>query len=484
MRRLSTQALQRTIRKSAGGAMVAAAAGSAVSSPNRVIGWCQGCNFTTTSVVRQATGSMGPSGSGGKGFGGNPPPKPPSGRPKKLGSVNVNVANFKVEVKESDVPTILYFHVETHPDVVKYSDILMEQVERANKDLVVQKMGKDAVASGMERIGLKLAMVDVERDPAMAQQFGVSDHSFPLLYFLLDGEILDRMIGMVPEAQVKDAINAFMEHCEKYYEEKKASGEGGDTKTTPKSGAERLKKMDNDEENVLTLLQAGATKLRDNDMSRAEYLFEKAYRMATEHVEKIKKDMNLHLKKQTPETMQKLKKDPHYNACPQALCGMALCALGQKKEDRARELSKMIRKEYPWACAELKEVAEAVCKIDIVQLVDFNTERDSYASLLKSDAALDTPEKFYNNKMKLSVAHYMEHQPDLALEECLKLIRAEPKMRKELKAAGIIKEAEKPGEKSPETPAKRLLFLIMESLGPNHEATVRARKKMAAFMHV
>lgn len=447
---------------------------------------------------------------GGPGVGGGrprPPPPPPSSvvLPKTLGMVHITAKNVQEEVKQGTTPLILFFHIRSHPEVLTFTLTLQQQVELANKEAAASAAVSanaggstpPAATGAAANLAVRLGLVDCETEMPLAQQFGVRGDQFPLMFFIVGGNIVDRLVGMVPEAQIRDAITAFIKFG-KEETEAAASGtptsasSGGDDPAGASSDAtasplHKVPRMDNDEENVMTLLQAATKKLKDKDKDavKAEQLFRKAHAVGEAAIEKLKKELGLHLKKATPQVMDRLKQDPHYHACPQALSGVALSLFAQNKHEECYATCKVIREQYPWATKELREVAEAVCKLELLRAADYDPDKDSYVNLMRNDQALNEPVKFYTNNVKLAVAHFMERQPQLAIDECLKLLRAEPKLLADLKRAGVVPEDVRCNGVSTDektTPARKVLSLLLESLGSNNEIAIRARKKMAAFL--
>ena len=71
-----------------------------------------------------------------------------------------------------------------------------------------------AIAPALERIAaeydsrLIVAKVDVDENPAFSQQFGVQ--GIPTLLLIHRGREIDRIVGALPEAKLKQAVAGFM----------------------------------------------------------------------------------------------------------------------------------------------------------------------------------------------------------------------------------------------------------------------------------
>jgi thioredoxin 1 len=75
-----------------------------------------------------------------------------------------------------------------------------------------------AIAPTLERIAVEydgrliVAKVDVDENPVYAQQFGVQ--GIPTLLLIRGGNIVDRIVGALPEARLKSQIKDFLDQIE------------------------------------------------------------------------------------------------------------------------------------------------------------------------------------------------------------------------------------------------------------------------------
>jgi thioredoxin 1 len=71
-----------------------------------------------------------------------------------------------------------------------------------------------AIAPALDRISVEqdgkllVAKVDVDENPAYAQQFGVQ--GIPTLLMMYQGKEVSRIVGALPEAKLKDAVVDFL----------------------------------------------------------------------------------------------------------------------------------------------------------------------------------------------------------------------------------------------------------------------------------
>jgi thioredoxin-like negative regulator of GroEL len=394
-----------------------------------------------------------------------------------IGVTTVDPKNFDAEISKAEVATLMYFHVGSSAAVRAHSVLLMNLVTDINRKHMAGASTKTADGNtlvGGEQVDpiLKLAMVDCNAQRAIAQQFGVALSSLPEMAYVHKGMVLDRMLGAVPEAQLIDSINSFLRWVEAKNGEKATDKE------------DKPSVLDLDEENVVTLLQAAMRKAQDKDFAKATTLFDKLRKMAEAELAEAKVTLMFDKKRVTDEMLAALKEQPSYNVLPQAICGQAMVYLQSCDFEAAQDAVEELRRDHGWAVKELSSVSDTVCRIDLLRLSKYDVDDDSYMSLMKQKDLLDDPVTFYRTNLKLAAAHYFEKHARLAMEELLKLIRVEPKLLPQLKQAGITQGLSGPGiTPLNATPARRMLFLIFDALGPRHEDVIAARKKMAAYFY-
>ncbi|KAG5475236.1 hypothetical protein LSCM1_03347 [Leishmania martiniquensis] len=373
---------------------------------------------------------------------------------------------------DSKVPLLLYFMVANHPDVKQYTELLSHQVDQANRRLkgdnlgeLYQEFGKDA------GLAIKLGVVDCLQESGLMDRFQIDPHMFPLIYFVRNKVFCDKLVGIVAESHAKDAVEAFIEYAKV---ESKSEREGG-------SLLQKVKRQDNDDENAMTLIAAAHSQMRSGDHAKSKKLFEKALRLSMEDMEVVKKRYGVPQKKMTPELWEKLKREPCYNSAPEALCGLAMCALASQQRDEAFRLAAQVREEFPFAPQDMRTVAEAVVRIELIKLVDYMPDRDNYMRLLKFDELVREPAQFYKHHLKRAVAFYVEGVVGQAIEECLRLIRAEPKLLAALKEDGIVPKDLRLGPTTV-TPARQVILAIFEALGPTNEHVEKGRKLLQLYV--
>ncbi|KAK7198528.1 hypothetical protein NESM_000814500 [Novymonas esmeraldas] len=416
---------------------------------------------------------------GGSGTSGPPPPPPPphpstaSAGPREpyLGVLQLTSKNITAEM-ESKVPLFLYFMVTNHPEVKQYTEVLCHQVDQANRRLkcegfgeVYQEFGKDA------GLAIKLGMVDCLQEPGLMAKFKIDPHMFPLIYFVRNKMFCDKLVGIVTESHVKEAVEAFIDYAKA---ESKSEADGT-------SLLQKIKRQDNDEENAMTLIATAHGKMQAGEPAKSKELFEKALRLSMDDIEVVKKRYSVPNKKMTPELWTKLKREPCYNSAPEALCGLAMCAMASKRREEAFRLAARVREEFPFAPQDMRSVAEAVVRIELMKIVDYDPDTDNYMRLLKFDELVAEPAKFYRYHLKRAVAFYVEGVVGQAIEECLRVIRAEPKLLAALKEDGIVPKDLRLGPTAV-TPARQVIRGIFEALGPTDEQTQKGRKLLQLYI--
>ncbi|KEG08083.1 hypothetical protein DQ04_08041010 [Trypanosoma grayi] len=409
-------------------------------------------------------------------------PPPPSSSPPKLSSARsanggLGVVHFTArninEEMSSKVPLFLYFHVTNNPDVAAYTERLTGQVDAANRRMQSSGIAEAYQEFGKDRgLAIKLGLVDCVKEAALTQQFSVDPHMFPIVYFVRNKVYADKMVGIVPESQVKEAIDAFIEYA---MQESKNEMSGT-------SVFQKVKRSDEYDENAMTLVNAAHTRLKNKDIPKARELFQKAYDMAMSETQVARERLGITKERNvTKEMWDRLKREGCYNVAPQALCGLAMCAMVTKDTAEAERIVRRIREEYPFATRELRDVAEAVVRIELLIITDFDVEKDNYVSLLTYDDLTNDPVALYRQRLKLAVAHFVEKRHHKGIEECLRLIRAEPKLLPALKAGDVVPKDLVLGPHA-KTPARQVILGIFEALGSTNEHTIKGRELLQTYL--
>ena len=97
-----------------------------------------------------------------------------------MSAVNINSANFSMEVMNSDRPVLLDFWAPWCGPCSMVAPIVEEIAE--------------------ERPDLKVGKVNVDEQPELARQFGVS--SIPTLVVMKEGKIVNQAMGARPKSQI------------------------------------------------------------------------------------------------------------------------------------------------------------------------------------------------------------------------------------------------------------------------------------------
>jgi thioredoxin-like negative regulator of GroEL len=361
-------------------------------------------------------------------------------------TVAITSFNFEKEIVKCPTPTLLIFSMDSAPECKQYVATAKTQALQRN------------TADGA--IVIRIATVNCERELAIAKQFRIDQMGVPMTYFLYKGQMIDRANGALTDVHVRNAIDAFLNVV------KTQLG------AVDNAEAELSKqRMSENEENPLTLIQAGARALQEGtDVAKGKALFEKALEMTKEPIAQLKKSIGIGQRKPTPEMQNKMKESVYTQAAAKALAMMSICELTTNNMPKAVEYTKELRAEYPWAVKDYREIAEAVARVEMMNLVGFNTKIHNYASLLKKDDVVSDPEVFYALHLRLAVCHYIEKKPQLCIDELLKLIRAEPKLGKAPK---------KPGET---TMARQLILMVFDAIGSSTDMVQDGRKKLSTYL--
>jgi thioredoxin 1 len=100
-------------------------------------------------------------------------------------AIEITDANFK-EIMKSDQPVLVDFWAEWCGPCKMIGPLVEELASDYEGKAVIGK-------------------VDVDANPAVAQQFGI--RSIPTLLFFKDGEIVDRQVGAVPKAVLAQKLD-------------------------------------------------------------------------------------------------------------------------------------------------------------------------------------------------------------------------------------------------------------------------------------
>ncbi len=99
--------------------------------------------------------------------------------------VGVNVERFEAEVLQSDVPVLTDFWAEWCAPCRRIAPIVEE--------LAAEYAGR-----------LKVAKVDVDANPALAERYDV--HSIPTLLVFKGGQPVERIVGYVPKHELRRQV--------------------------------------------------------------------------------------------------------------------------------------------------------------------------------------------------------------------------------------------------------------------------------------
>jgi tetratricopeptide (TPR) repeat protein len=399
------------------------------------------------------------------------------GQAAPVGVVELSQCNIRTEFEECKLPVLLLFHITNNPDVVEYTKHVVHQVREANRRYQQSALDVFSEEKGADRgLALKLCLIDCQKEHLIAERYHINPHQFPMMMFTMNRENLDKLTGIVPEVQVKEAVDAFVEYALKRRKDEK---DGKPAVEIPKGAT--ISRSDNDEENAMTLLQVAHQKLRVKEIVKAQELYEKALAKATAATETFKATIGFDRKKQTPEQWTRLRQFGNYNAIAQSMSGLAMCEMAKRNYSKGLETVTSIREMFPHATKDLRDVAEAVVRIELIFVAKFDLDKDNYVTLLKYENLQNDPVTFYEQHVKLAVAHVLDKKHRAAIIECVKLIRAEPKLLPALKAGGVV-DQDCVLSNNVSTPARRVAFLIFEVLGAHHETTLEGRKMLEPYL--
>ncbi len=101
--------------------------------------------------------------------------------------VTLDADNFEREVLKSDQPVLVDFWAEWCPPCKAISPVIEE------------------IATEFEGVA-KVGKVDVDENKSLAQQYAIG--SIPTLLFFRDGEVVDRVQGVVPKSELTGKLTA------------------------------------------------------------------------------------------------------------------------------------------------------------------------------------------------------------------------------------------------------------------------------------
>lgn len=83
--------------------------------------------------------------------------------------------------------------------------------------------------------------------------------------------------------------------------------------------------------------------------------------------------------------------------------------------------------------------------------------------------------------MKLCTAAFIERHYNVAIETCIKVIRIEPKILKDLKAAHVVADDLVLGPTAV-TPARQVMMKLFEGIGKNDQKVIQGRKILQQYL--
>jgi putative thioredoxin len=200
---------------------------------------------------------------------------------------------------------------------------------------------------------VKLARVDVDASPQLAQQFRIQ--SVPMVYIFVSGQPVDAFSGAMPESQLKQLLSQFMA----------ATPEEEDAKATLEKAKELLAQGDSeqalqyyqavaaqDKENVEALAGLALAHIALGDLEKAEALLRTIPEKAANHETVISANARLALAKSAPKLQdsqklrQTLAQTPEDHETRYALAN-ALFSGGQP-EEAITELLHIVASDKEW----------------------------------------------------------------------------------------------------------------------------------------
>jgi hypothetical protein len=394
-------------------------------------------------------------------------PIPPLAVPNQVGVCNVTGRTF-MQTVSTGVPSLIMFFKPNDPSHIEYCDLVVGQVTRLNKKH--SEKGAYFASTGADKgLLIKLGLVNVNEEKFLTEKLHCDPEKdiMPQILFIRSGELIDRMVGVVAESHLIEASESFLDYCITEMED---------------GGRKPLKKPDELDENPMTLVVAGNKALKEKNSAKAKTLYEKALEMSLKHVVPVKAQLGFGPKEPTEAMLKQLRKNAIYNAAPQALSGLAMVEMIEENRPGAYTIVKRIKEEYPFACSDLREVATAVARVEILVIADYALVENGHLKLHRKDTVEETGAEFYRRNLQMAADFFLNLRlPAGSMDLLVRLIRTEPKLLPELKAAGIVpQDTVLQGLNC--TPARKILKLIFDALGETTEEVVDFRRKVQAII--
>lgn len=133
----------------------------------------------------------------------------------------VTSTNFEQEVLQSQQAICLVYHIENSNCNVylRNTEKLVDELNEATT-LVQEKSGSekqnDKDKEMKERhVWLKLCVINADENRNLASAFSVERAKLPITYFIMQGTIIDKVVGHVKETRLHSILYKFLEHYQK-----------------------------------------------------------------------------------------------------------------------------------------------------------------------------------------------------------------------------------------------------------------------------
>lgn len=107
--------------------------------------------------------------------------------------IEVNDSSFDSEVLQSELPVVVDFWAPWCGPCKAIGPLM---------DKLANEYGDD----------VRFAKCNVDKNPAVPGNYGIQ--SIPTLMFFKDGKMLDKIVGLVPQARIEDTINKILTGAE------------------------------------------------------------------------------------------------------------------------------------------------------------------------------------------------------------------------------------------------------------------------------